>query len=210
MTNTDLKSHWNKVYNNADINKLGWYEKSCIPSLELIQKCNLKEDSRILHIGAGATLLIDELIDLGYNNHIVNDLSSNALDILEKRLKSKNVGVKFIEDDITNSTNLNIIEPVDLWHDRAVLHFFNDKEEKDSYFSLLNKLVKPGGNAIIAAFSLDGTSKCSGLDVNRYSQEMITNNIGVDFEFVNSFNFKYTMPSGDKRKYIYTLYKKKK
>ena len=208
MTSTDLKSHWNKVYKDAEINKLGWYEKSCMPSLELIKDCNLNKNSRILHIGAGATLLIDELIDLGYNNHIVNDLSTNALEILNKRLNQNRTKVKFIEDDITNSTNLNFIEPVDLWHDRAVLHFFSKREEIDSYFSLLNKLVKPGGNAIIATFSLDGAPKCSGLDVNRYSQEMITDNIGDDFEFVNSFNFKYTMPAGATRDYIYTLFKR--
>ena len=209
MTSTDLKSHWNKVYENSEIDKLGWYENSCIPSLELIDDCNLKEDARILHIGAGVSLLIDELINLGFNNHIVNDISSNALSRLKNRLESYKAEVKYIEDDITSPSRIKNIEPVDLWHDRAVLHFFNKKEKQNSYFSLLNKLVKPGGSAIIATFSLDGATKCSGLDVNRYNEQMISMNIGQDFEFIKSFDYNYTMPSGDTREYIYTLYKKK-
>lgn len=205
----NLQSHWNNAYSKTETKKLGWYEENCTPSLGLIKQCNLEKSDRILSIGAGSTLLIDELIALGYNNLIANDISENALDKIKIRLETNIGKVKFIVDDLTNPDFLNQLAPVDLWHDRAVLHFFNTKDEQNAYFDLLNKLVKPKGYAIIATFNLDGALKCSGLPVHRYDEKMIAKKLGNSFKLIESFNHIYTMPSGDTRAYIYTLFRRK-
>ena len=159
----NLQSHWNKAYATTETEKLGWYEESCTPSLDLIKACNLQQSAAILNVGAGASLLIDELIELEYSNLIASDISANALQNLKNRIGLNADKVNFIIDDLTNATTLNKLQPVDLWHDRAVLHFFNTTEEQNTYFNLLHKLVKPNGYAIIATFNLDGALKCSGL-----------------------------------------------
>lgn len=204
----DYKLHWNKAFDKTDVNNLGWYEENPKPSLDLIKKCNLTIDSSILNVGAGATTLVDDLIKLGYKNIIANDLSSSALNKLKERLGSDSKKLEWIEDDLTNPCKLNNLKDIDLWHDRAVLHFFNDKKDQDTYFDLIKKVVKKTGYVIIAAFHLNGASKCCGLPVHRYDENMLNERIGTDFELLESFEYTYLNPMGDPREYIYTLFKR--
>ena len=204
----DYKSHWNKAFNRTEINKLGWYEENPLPSLELIKKCNLNTDSLILNVGSGATTLIDELVNLGYENIIANDISSSALNKLKERIGNNSNKVNWIEDDLTNPAKLNNLKNINLWHDRAVLHFFNNKKDQDCYFELINKVVKIGGFVIIAAFNLNGVTTCSGLPIYRYNENMLQLKIGNAFRLIEAFDFTYIMPSGDTREYIYTLFKR--
>jgi len=204
-----MKEHWDKVYKRTAHNNLGWYEDYPEPSIELIDDCELTQDSRLLVVGAGASKLIDELLSKGYTNIFANDLSIKALESNNGRmgpLLSKQV--KWIVDDLTKPIELNDMDPIDLWHDRAVLHFFNDPDDQDSYFSLLRKLLRIGGHAIIASFNLNGAEKCSGLPVHRYNAEILTERIGPDFELIKSFEYVHSMPGGDSRDYIYTLFRR--
>ena len=207
MPDKDLRKHWNSVYVKSPINKLGWYEEVPEPSLRLIEKCNLNKNDSILNVGTGASILIDELLNKGYKNIIANDLSIQALEALKSRLKNKSNDVRWIVDDLTKPTELSKLEPIDLWHDRAVLHFFTDLDEQDAYFELIKKLLKPGGFVIIAAFNFHSAEKCSGLPLHRYDISMLQSKLGKDFELQESFDHTYTMPSGDTREYIYSLFK---
>ena len=208
-SNNDLKTHWDNAYENSSIDRLGWYEENPEPSLRLIEKSGINKDATILNVGAGATTLVDELINRDFKNILVNDISSTALEKLKKRLGSRSENVKWILDDLINSTELNNLEKIDLWHDRAVLHFFIDTAEQDSYFDLLRNIVKENGYVIIATFNLSGAPKCSGLPVHRYDEKMIQEKLGNEFELIESFDYTYTMPSNDTREYIYTLLKRK-
>lgn len=206
----DLELHWNAAYENAEIEKLGWYEDYPEPSLQLIEKCKLNKDAILLNVGVGTTTLIDELIKLGYKNIIGNDISTSAKERIKRRIGPASHNVKWIIDDLTNSRKLINLEPVDLWNDRAVLHFFNDTQQQDAYFNLLSKLVKPGGFAIIAVFNLNGALKCSGLPVFRYDKQMLAERLGIDFVCLQNFNYKHYIPGGEFRPYIYTLFKRVK
>lgn len=205
--NKDLTAHWDKTY-TREINKLGWYEEKPEPSLRLIKKCKLSKDASILNVGAGATTLVDELLKQGYKNIIANDLSANALEKLRERLGTQSVQVKWIVDDLINPKELCNLQKVDLWHDRAVVHFFTDKKEQDSYFNLVKRLIKKNGYVIIATFNLRGAEKCSGLPVYRFDQNMLQMKLGPDFDLIEAFDYTYTMPSGDTRDYVYTLYQR--
>lgn len=207
--NFDLKAHWNNAYKNSSIIKLGWYENNPIPSLQLIETSGIDKDAFILNVGAGVTTLVDELINRDFKNILVNDISPLALNKLKKRLGNQAKNIKWIEDDLANPIELNDLEKIDLWHDRAVLHFFNDTKEQDSYFNLVRKIVSENGFVIIATYNLNGATKCSGLPVHRYDEKMIQEKLGNGFELVESFNYTYTMPSKDTREYIYTLFKRK-
>lgn len=207
MSEIDYKSHWEKVYGKTAFDKLGWYEKEAAPSLELIKLCKLPKDAKILNVGAGATTYIDDLLKLGYTNLLANDISAPALDVLKNRLNANQQNrVEFIVDDLTNPKELTKINNVDVWHDRAVLHFFTDEKDQNTYFELLKKLLKPNGFVIIAVFNIEGALKCSGLDVFRYDTQMLQNKLGNDFNLIKDFNYTYTMPSGSERSYVYTLF----
>ncbi|MDH5474592.1 MAG: class I SAM-dependent methyltransferase [Cyclobacteriaceae bacterium] len=203
----DFSKHWNNVYSNSPEEKLGWFETDLSPTLNLISKTDLKKSARILNVGSGSTTLIDELIGAGYTNLIATDLSSIALQKLENRIGEKKIDC--IVDDLTQPTVLKKIPPVDLWVDRAVLHFFIEKKDQATYFELLNTCIPQGGFVLLAEFSLTSATTCSGLPVHRYSEKMLAEKL-VNFELIESFEHTYTMPSGAERPYIYTLFKKVK
>ena len=200
----DYQAHWDKAYTNNPHEKLGWYETDLSPMLKLIDETNIDKSNLVLNIGAGSTVLIDELLQLGYTNLLATDISQVALDTLEKRVQSKQV--EYIVDDLTEPTTLKNIPPVDLWIDRAVLHFFTDEKDQDTYFDLLKSKVKKGGFVIFAEFGLGGAKKCSGLDVHRYCNVQFQEKLGIEFKKIDNFNYTYTMPSGDLREYIYSLF----
>lgn len=202
------KTHWDSAYTNSPVEKLGWFETDLSPTLELINKTGLNKSARILNVGAGATTLVDDLLTDGYKNIVATDISPVSLDHLKTRLGDLSKRVNFIVDDLTNPTELLNMESIDLWVDRAVLHFFNIPEEQDEYFSLLKKLVKPGGFVILAEYNLNGATKCAGLPIHRYSKEMLQEKLEDGFKLVDSFEYIYTMPHGDLRPYIYTLFQK--
>ncbi|MFK5880223.1 MAG: class I SAM-dependent methyltransferase [Flavobacteriaceae bacterium] len=203
----NLSTHWDNAYNNSPEEKLGWFETDLSPMLQLINKTGLGKSATILNAGAGSTTLIDALVKNKFSNIIATDLSKVALNNLSSRVGKGNVTC--IVDDLTNPIKLNTISPVDLWIDRAVLHFFTDEKDQKSYFDLINQKVTKGGFVILAEFSLEGAQKCSGLDVKRYSKETLSEKLGADFELIDSFDFIYQMPSGAERPYIYTLFRKK-
>lgn len=206
----DLKQHWNKAYTKSEVENLGWYESDPNPSLELINNLNLPKNARIFNPGAGASTLIDSLLDEGFANIIANDISESALEKLKLRLGDQAAKVDWIVDDLVQPTHLQDIDAVDVWHDRAVLHFFTDEVDRRSYFNLLKQLVNPGGYVIIAAFHLEGAEKCSGLPVYRYNKNMIVDHLGEAFTLVKDFEHTYIQPSGNSRKYVYTLFFRQK
>ena len=200
------KTHWDNAYTNSPAEKLGWYETDLSPTLDLLIKSKLNKNARILNVGAGATTLVDNLVADGYSNIIASDISKVSLDQLKARLGNRYKLVEFIIDDLTHPIELLKIDPVDLWIDRAVLHFFNNPEEQNKYFKLLKKTLKKGGYAILAEYNLNGAIKCAGLNVHRYSKEMLQEKLGDGFKLIDSFEYIFTMPHGDLRPYIYTLF----
>ncbi|TYB78545.1 class I SAM-dependent methyltransferase [Bizionia myxarmorum] len=203
-----IKSHWNTAYIKDD-NQLGWFEEDPQETMTLILKTQLPKTAKILNVGAGTTKLIDALLDAGYRNIIANDLSDMALEKLQARIKySHDYKLPIVVDDLTQPKELESLEPIDLWIDRAVLHFFLKEEEQQAYFNLVKKIVAKNGFVLIAVFATDGAEKCCGLDVQRYNASMLEAKLGSEFELVSSFHHTFINPFGGERPYIYTLFKR--
>ena len=207
--NYNFQDHWDKAYQRTPISNLGWFEESAKPTLDLIELCDVSKDAMIFNAGAGATTLINELLNKGYQNIILNDISAQALSELNDSLNEhKKATIKFIVDDLTNPIELLKLKNVDLWNDRAVLHFFTEETQQTNYFNLLKKAVNKGGYVILAEFNLEGAKKCCGLDVFNYNESMLQERLGEGFELLKAFNYTYTQPSGNTREYVYTLFKR--
>ena len=202
----NLTKHWNTVYETKEQETLGWYEKDTSKTWELINESGVATDARIIHIGAGTTTLVDEMLAESFTNMMATDLSKSALDKLANRVGADNI--ECIVDDLSQPSALNKIEPIDLWIDRAVLHFLTEEEERKAYFDLLKSKVKVGGFVILAQFAIDGAEKCSGLPVYRYNVEMMSAHLGSDFELIKSFDHIYINPGGAERPYVYALFKR--
>ena len=203
------KEHWNNAYTDKSVNELGWFQQNPEPSMGLIRSVNLSRYAEILDVGAGASSLIEHLLEDGFQNITVNDISTVALDTLCEALGKEECNVEWMPDDIVAPTVLKEPPLIDLWHDRAVLHFFTEDKDQLTYFNLLKQKVKSKGYVIIAAFAIGGAEKCSGLPVLQYNHEMLSQRLGFDFELKEAIDFTFVNPKGDERPYIYTLYQRK-
>jgi len=204
----NLGEYWCGKYTDVDYKTLGWYEEESTPSIALIKDTKVAKNAVIFNVGAGSTTLIDSLLEKGYTNLIANDISSCALNNIKKRIGAAQNKVEFITDDLVNPTQLNNLQQVDVWNDRAVMHFFIDEEDQDNYFKLLNQKVKKNGFVILSEFNLNGATTCSGLPVKRYNTKMLQEKLGKNYTLLKSFNHDYKMPSGEIRKYVYTLFQR--
>lgn len=209
MPKDKLKAHWDRVYTGNEVENLGWYENKPEPSLGLVKKYLAQKQAHIIDIGSGATTLIEHLFESGYQNLTTLDLSEVALQKGRERLGAKRAAqVNWVKDDITAPEHLEQIKPADLWHDRAVLHFLTSEKDQQAYFESLRAVLKPDGIAVISAFAIGSTEKCTGLDVVTYDEKMIAERLGDEFKLLEAFEHIYTMPSGSTRKYIYTVFKR--
>ncbi|NNC82367.1 MAG: class I SAM-dependent methyltransferase [Flavobacteriales bacterium] len=204
----ELKQKWEQVYHDRTTEQLGWYEEDPRPSLDLIQRSGIAKTARQLHVGVGSSTLIDRLLDEGYQGITASDLSTASMQILRERLADRQTLVEWIEDDLLHPEHLRDLGPVDLWHDRAVLHFFNEDDEKKAYTELLDHLLAVGGHVIIGVFHKDGSKICNNLPVHGYDSDSLVELLGPDYSLIESFDYTYINPRGEDRPYVYALFKR--
>ena len=199
----EMKSHWEQVYQSKPVESVSWYQPHALRSLELIRRVALDREARILDVGAGASTLIDDLLDAGMTRLGVLDISASALQVARRRLGPRAADVRWIEGDIT-SVELAPAS-VDVWHDRAVFHFLTEPEDRAAYVRQVRRAVRPGGNVIVAAFSPDGPPRCSGLPVVRYAAGALHAQFGDAFELVRHEVEDHRTPAGTIQHFVYCL-----
>ena len=151
-------------------------------------------------------MLIDSLLSRGYNL-ILNDISEVALNKLRAKIRENN-NVSWLHHDMAKPFPDNFCQQVDIWIDRAVLHFLLKETDIQGYFANLHSAVRPGSCVLLAEFSLTGAQKCAGLELHRYSIAEMRLRIGNDFELIASEKHTHINPFGQPRPYIYGLFKK--
>tara|TARA_Y100000739_G_scaffold56101_1_gene45890 strand:- start:628 stop:1257 length:630 start_codon:yes stop_codon:yes gene_type:complete len=190
MTNS-TKNHWNNIYSTKKLNQVSWYQPIPQVSLDFIESLNFSKDAPILDVGGGDSFLCDNLIELGYSNITVLDISDVAIQRAKRRLGNNANKVSWIVSDILN------FEPKEkyaIWHDRAVFHFLRENENINKYLnSLLEGLVE-NGRMILGAFAENGPTRCCALDVKRYSFEDFNNLFSDRFTIVKTQNSIHKTP----------------
>ncbi|SIT07903.1 methyltransferase domain-containing protein [Neptunomonas antarctica] len=198
--------HWNLIFSGAEDSKLGWYEKDAEKTFELLNQVPNLKDLTVFLPGAGTSILIEQLIAKGAKL-VLNDISIEALNKVKGRLQVDSDKIYWLCQDISKPIT-DAIPNVDIWIDRAVLHFLTREEDIKGYFNNLESKLKVGSYAIFAEFSKTGAPKCAGLTVHRYSIEELSERLSSSFKLITSFNHTYINPNGDPRPYIYGLYKR--
>jgi len=195
------KDHWENVYTTKSSKEVSWFEARSTQSLELINSIGLPLSASLIDVGGGASILVDDLIKLGYSRLQVLDLSLAALKTSQKRLGSVSKQVEWIEADITDYKSKQL--KVDLWHDRAVFHFLTKKVQRQKYIENLTHILNKGGHVIIATFADDGPQKCSGLDICRYNHHTLALELGEGFTLVTHHKEMHQTPFNTKQNFIY-------
>ncbi len=200
------KDHWEKVYSTKAPDGVSWFQPHADMSMRLIHDSGLNKDAAIIDVGGGASALVDDLLNEGYGNITVLDLSGAALETSRRRLGARGDGVRWMEADITNAE----FEPhsLDLWHDRAVFHFLTSEADRAAYVRQVLRALKPGGHVIMATFGANGPTQCSGLPVMRYAPDELHAEFGDAFTMLTHEEQLHHTPFGTDQQFIYCMCRK--
>ena len=180
--------------------EVSWYQKEPTLSLQLIRNTRIANDAPIIDVGGGASLLVDGLCERGFTRLAVLDISPQALAYARERLGDKAQRVEWYEADITT-----FVPPhrFILWHDRAVFHFLTDQSDRTRYVEVLKRTLEPGGHLLLAAFALDGPTRCSGLEIVQYDAAKLGRELGGEFRLVEERGETHVTPTGKQQKFAY-------
>lgn len=201
MTN---KSHWENVYETKTPEEASWTQKKPQTSLELIRSLGSDKSVKIIDIGGGDSNLADFLLEEGYENITVLDISEKALERAKRRLGKDAEKIQWIVADIIAFTPE---ETYDIWHDRAAFHFFTRSEDISKYVRIAEKAVSK--NLIVGTFSKNGPKKCSGLEISQYDEESMNSIFENSFEKTDCITEDHITPFSTVQNFIFCTFKKK-
>jgi hypothetical protein len=197
------KAHWEHVYQTKNPDQVSWTQSVPQTSLDFIHGFNLSKTSKIIDIGGGDSFLVDFLLQEGFMDITVLDISEAALDKAKARLGLQSKMVKWIVSDVTE---FNTDERYDLWHDRATFHFMTQKSQVAAYLKIAGKAI--ANYMVVGTFSQNGPEKCSGLPIQQYTEDKLQGQLNKDFEKIKCINEDHTTPFGTKQNFIFCSFKK--
>ena len=200
------KNHWENIYQSKPANQVSWFQPHLAKSLESIASTRIDKEARIIDVGGGASALVDDLMEKGFKNITVVDISSEALKVSKGRLGDRAGNVQWIEGNVTQvSLTPNYY---DLWHDRAVFHFLVSPEDRRKYIESLTKSLKFKGYLLMATFGPNGPLKCSGLEIVRYSSGSLQKELGDAFHLEKEAIEIHKTPFDTAQEFLYCLFQK--
>lgn len=199
---SDRQNHWEQVYQSKESTEVSWYQEYPDQSMRMIEKVAASKGDAIIDVGGGASVLVDSLLQKGYTNLAVLDISESALKCARQRLCERAEQVEWFVSDVTSFESP---QRFSLWHDRAVFHFLTNGSDREKYLDVLRRSLEPNAHLIIATFAEDGPTMCSGLPVERYDSEKIKQTLGGEFQLLEQQSESHTTPSGMEQRFNYFL-----
>ncbi len=202
----DRKQHWEEVYQERKPDAVSWYQLQPEPSLSLIRNSDVNRDAPIIDVGGGASNLVDHLLETGYFDLTVLDLSESALQHAQQRLGERARGIEWVVTDITR---FSPPKHYAVWHDRAVLHFLTAPEDQSLYLAALDQATQAGSHVIIGTFGLEGPKKCSGLEVVRYSSESLQQLLGHKYQLLTQQACSHQTPWDAEQQFLFCHFRRR-
>lgn len=186
-------AHWERAYAGRDPRAASWFQDEAHPSLDLVTDAAASPACAVLDMGGGASTLAGHLLDRGFGNVTVVDMSPSALESARARLGSRAVRISWLAADATTWTPPRLY---DVWHDRAAFHFLVDPQDRAAYLHRLRAAVPPGGRVVMGTFAPDGPETCSGLPVMRYDAPALATAFGPQFTLLRHMRHDHVTPGG--------------
>jgi SAM-dependent methyltransferase len=197
------QKHWDTVYKTRNPNQVSWTQEVPKTSLAFIHSFGLAKNAKIIDIGGGDSKLVDYLLDEGFENITVLDISAQALAKAKQRLGNRAQKVNWVVSDITE---FKPDTTFDVWHDRATFHFLTTSNQVAKYMDIARKSV--AGFLSIGTFSTNGPEKCSGLVIKQYSEEKLTAELQNGFDKVKCITEDHITPFNTKQNFIFCSFKR--
>lgn len=202
----NIREHWEKIYFTKKSNEVSWSEEVPQASLDFFHSFRLPKTANIIDVGGGDSKLVDFLLDEGYQNITVLDISEHALERAKQRLGKRAANVKWIVSDILQFAP---VETYDLWHDRFTFHFLTTENEIQRYLDIAMNAIYPEGFMTIGTFSDHGPERCSGLDIKQYSEETLTKELERGFEKIRCITEDHITPFHTVQNFLFCSFKRK-
>lgn len=206
MENFDRKKHWENIYQTRDLKEVSWFQPRPETSLGIIEGLKLPASANIIDVGGGDSLLVDHLLDMGYENITVLDISATAIEKAKQRLGEKAAQVQWM---VADAATFVPTSQYHLWHDRAAFHFLTDEKDIAHYLSAAHQSLAPNGHLLIATFSENGPKKCSGIEIKQYAEADMSALLERYFEKINCFTVDHHTPSGGVQNFIFCHFRKR-
>jgi len=199
----DRKKHWETVYETKNPDQVSWTQETPKTSLEFIHSFGLKKTAKIIDIGGGDSQLVDYLLDEGFENITILDISAKSMEKAKDRLGEKANKVNWIVSDVTEfEPNMTF----DFWHDRATFHFLTTTEEIKKYLKTARKSVN--GFLTIGTFSKNGPKKCSGLEIKQYNEDELTLELKNGFDKINCVTEDHITPFNTTQNFLFCSFER--
>ena len=207
MDSQTNKQHWESVFSTKEEKEVSWFQPYPKTSMEFLELFQLPLTANIIDIGGGDSHLVDALVEKGFQNIWVLDISANALEKAKQRLGGKANQVHWIATDVTE-----FIPPVqfDFWHDRAAFHFLTNEEAVNKYVSVAEKGIKENGYLVLGTFSENGPTKCSGLEIQQYNEASMSTRFEFTFNRIKCITENHTTPFNTVQNFLFCSFQKSK
>jgi len=205
MSNS-YKQHWETVFTTKAEDEVSWFQPYPKTSIEFVELINLPLNANIIDIGGGDSHFVDALLNKGYQNIYVLDISANAMERARQRLGERSSKVKWIVSDVTE------FEPdiqFDFWHDRAAFHFLTSEDTIYKYVSIAEDAIRKDGYLILGTFSENGPKKCSGLEIKHYSEASMSARFEFAFNRMKCITEDHTTPFNTVQNFLFFSFKKR-
>lgn len=206
MQSFNRQKHWENIYKNKEIDEVSWYQPIPETSIEFIENSHLPKTAKIIDVGGGDSFLVDHLLERGYTDITVLDISEAAINRAKKRLGEKAGVVKWIHAD---AASFKPEEYYDIWHDRAAFHFLTDDDEISRYIEIAQQYIKPSGTLVVGTFSEQGPTKCSGIEIKQYSEHSMTQRFGKYFQKVKCLIVDHKTPSDTVQNFVFCAFRRR-
>lgn len=206
MDSFNRKKHWDNIYQTKELKDVSWYEPTPQTSLDFFNHYNVSKSAKVIDVGGGDSFLVDHLLDLGYQDITVLDISESAIKKARERLGERSRYVKWI---VSDSATFKPMEKYDFWHDRAAFHFLTDENEISNYLETAKQNINSDGIMIIGTFSENGPKKCSGIDIKQYSEKTMTERLNNFFEKIKCITIDHKTPFETIQNFVFCSFKKK-
>jgi SAM-dependent methyltransferase len=198
--------HWDTIYSTKAENEVSWFQPYPRTSMEFVELFDLPLEANIIDIGGGDSHFVDALLDKGYRNIWVLDISATAFERAKRRLGNKAYTIHWV---ISNVTSYEPEVQFDFWHDRAAFHFLTNEESIHKYVDIAEQAIKKDGYLVLGTFSENGPKKCSGLEIKQYSDTAMSIRFEVAFDRVKCITEDHTTPFNTIQNFVFCSFSKK-
>ncbi|MGW8121031.1 class I SAM-dependent methyltransferase [Roseivirga echinicomitans] len=205
MESFDQKKHWENIYQTKSLKDVSWFQPTPETSLSFFKALKVPTAAKIIDIGGGDSFLAEHLLDLGYTNISVLDISESAIERAKQRLGPRSEKIKWI---VADASAFKPTEKYDFWHDRAAFHFLTTESQRANYINTARNNINPNGILVIGTFSEQGPKKCSGIDIKQYSEASIEEAFKPFFEKINSFTIDHKTPFDTIQNFTFCSFRK--